>query len=72
MLTETQKRVFNYLHEFKGLFDYMPTTRDIQQKFSFKSQTGAVNHLKALVSKGYIIRPSRKARAIVLLKPVEE
>lgn len=70
-LTKGQNEVLEFLIEFHRLFGYMPTTRDIQQKFGFKSQTGAVTYLKALTAKGYIER-KRKARSITILKTPDD
>lgn len=44
----------------------MPSTREIQAFFGFKSQTAAMGHLKALENKGEIIRLPGKARAVIL------
>lgn len=67
-LSEKQKAVFRYLLHFRSLFTYMPTTRDIQDHFGYRSQTAACNHLNALEEKGYIKIHARKARAIQILK----
>lgn len=72
MLTKPQTDVYNFLVKFKGLFGYMPTSRDIQAQFGYRSQTAAMNHLKALQAKGYISRSSRKARAISIIRPLHE
>ena len=44
----------------------MPSTREIQHHFGFRSQTAAVNHLRALESKGKIRRLPGKARGVAL------
>jgi SOS-response transcriptional repressor LexA len=71
-LSPRQTDVYKYLIEFRNLFGYMPTTRDIQDKFKFASQTSAMQHLTAIEAKGYISRPKSgrksKARAIVITR----
>jgi repressor LexA len=70
-LTDKQTAVFKFILHFQNVFSYMPSTRDIQDKFGFNSQTSACNHLKALEKKGYIARPHKKSRAIQILKKLD-
>lgn len=65
MLTERQRRVFDYLVEFLQERGYPPTLSEIAQKLGL-SRVGAMKHLLALERKGYI-RRSRRARDIELI-----
>lgn len=53
-LTPRQAEIYAYLVTFHAEEDRLPSTRDIQSRFGFSSQTGAVGHLKALARKGLI------------------
>ncbi|HEX4084632.1 MAG TPA: transcriptional repressor LexA [Chthoniobacteraceae bacterium] len=66
MLTRRQQEILDYLQMEMNRSGIMPSTREIQQHFRFASQTGAVNHLKALERKGAIQRLAGKARAVAL------
>ncbi|MEM9158704.1 MAG: transcriptional repressor LexA [Verrucomicrobiota bacterium] len=55
-LTARQAEVLEFARETRRLRGAMPSTREIQRHFGFKSQTAAVNHLKALERKGYLRR----------------
>src|ERR1700677_2324894 len=66
MLTTRQQEILDYLQTEMNRSGIMPSTREIQQHFRFASQTGAVNHLKALERKGAVQRLAGKARAVAL------
>lgn len=63
-ITDRQADVLRCIQNFKKVFGYPPSSRDIQQKMGFASQTAAMNHLKALRSKGLIETKARKSRAL--------
>lgn len=65
MLTERQRRVFDYLVEFLQERGYPPTLSEIATKLGL-SRVGAMKHLMVLERKGYI-RRSRRARDIELV-----
>jgi len=65
MLTERQRRVFNYLVQFLQEKGYPPTLSEIAEMLGF-SRVGAMKHLVALERKGYI-RRSNRARDIELI-----
>jgi repressor LexA len=67
-LTSRQRDIYDFIEGFMKKFQYAPSTREIQTRFGFKSQTAAVNHLKALTDKGFIKRPSVRSRKLILLK----
>ncbi len=66
MLTARQQEVLDFLTDELNRSGIMPSTREIQQHFRFASQTGAVNHLKALEKKGAVQRIAGKARAVAV------
>lgn len=70
-LTARQQEILDYLREYHQESGLMPSTRDIQAKFEFASQTAAMSHLRALERKGAIIRLPNKARAVVLPEELE-
>jgi len=65
-LTHRQQEVLDFIEESQTQTGMIPTTREIQKRFGFASQTAAVNHLRALEKKGMIQRLAGKARAAVL------
>ncbi len=65
MLTERQRRVFDYLKEFLEEKGYPPTLSEIAARLGL-SRVGAMKHLLVLERKGYI-RRSRRARDIELI-----
>jgi len=64
--TPRQQAVLDFLEDHSARMGIMPSTREIQQHFGFASQTAAVNHLRALESKGRIRRLPGKARGVAL------
>ena len=64
MLTSRQQEILDFLRDELNRSGIMPSTREIQEHFGFASQTGAVNHLRALEKKGAIQRLAGKARAV--------
>lgn len=54
ILTPKQSAIYAYLVTFHGEEDRLPSTRDIQSRFGFSSQTGALCHLRALAKNGMI------------------
>ncbi len=65
-LTSRQQAVLDFLEERSASTGVMPSTREIQEHFGFASQTAAMNHLRALESKGVILRMAGKARAVAI------
>jgi repressor LexA len=66
MLTKRQQQVLSFLEDAVQRHGVMPSTREIQERFGFASQTAAVNHLRALERKGAIRRQAGKARGVAL------
>src|SRR5258708_6283676 len=65
-LTLRQQEVLDFIEESQTHTGMIPTTREIQKRFGFASQTAAINHLRAIEKKGVIQRSAGKARAAVL------
>lgn len=53
-LTPRQLEILRWINVFRQARGYPPTVREIADAFGFASQTGAVCHLKALQTKGWI------------------
>lgn len=53
-MTETQERTLDFIGAHQESKGTPPSTRDIQRRFSFSSQTTVVRQLKALSDAGYI------------------
>ncbi len=64
-LTQRQAEILEYLRDAHRHDGIIPTTREIQKRFGFASQTAAMSHLRALERKGVIQRLANKARAII-------
>jgi len=67
-LTIKQRDVFQFIMDYKSNNGFMPSTRDIQEAFSHKSQTAAQHYLKVLRVKGFLSESVGKARAYTILK----
>ncbi len=70
-LTERQKELLDFLKAESASTGVMPSTREIQAHFGFKSQTAAMGHLRALEKKGVIQRLAGKARAVIFPESLE-
>jgi repressor LexA len=62
-LTSRQQQVLEYIERQQRETGLPPTSREIQAHFRFKSQTAAMNHLRALARKGVINRLPGRARS---------
>jgi repressor LexA len=63
-LTGRQQKVLDFIRKHHRKTGFPPTSREIQTQFGFRSQTAAMNHLRALERKGAIQRTPGKARAL--------
>ena len=63
-LTGRQQKVLEFIRKHQRKTGFPPTSREIQAQFGFRSQTAAMNHLRALERKGAIRRVPGKARAV--------
>ena len=74
-LTDIQAEVLSFMYayyqETKGsaLTGLLPSSRDIQVRFGWSSQTAAMGHLKALEKKGYLKNVGgHKSRAYLIVR----
>lgn len=65
-LTKKQETVLNWIETSVQKTGQAPTVRELQEKLGCSSPMGAVSHLNALESKGYITKVDGKARGIML------
>ncbi len=66
-LTERQREIYEFIREKIEARGYGPTVREIGKGFGIKSPNGVMCHLKALETKGIILRDKKHARAIQLV-----
>ena len=71
LLTPRQKKLFNYLKEYKKENQYMPTQNEMRDYMNLKSKATVVNMLGYIEWKGYIKKYPAMARAIEILKDTE-
>lgn len=66
-LTQSQKNVLEYINRFLQMNGFAPTAQEIASEFQWGSKTAALDHLRALEKKKYILRSNGKARSIQVL-----
>jgi len=66
-LTERQKAILDFIHEFRRARGVAPTHREICEHFGFSSYGTAYKHLKLLAEKGYLRRDRHQRRGLELL-----
>jgi repressor LexA len=54
MMTERQEQILDFIRLFQREKGVPPSSREIQRKFRFSSQTTVIGHLRALANKGQI------------------
>jgi len=67
VLTNRQRKIFEFILLNIEKFGYPPSIPEVQKKFSFKSPNAVQDHLEALKRKGYIARRPHKSRGIEIL-----
>jgi repressor LexA len=65
-LTETQRRVFEFVRERLLHAHAPPTLREIANQFGYRSKRAAECHLEALIRKGWLTAEPSKARSLRL------
>ena len=68
MLTESQKRILEFIIGFIEEHGYPPSVRDIMAGCYYASSSGVLYHLDVLAAQGYIVRTPGVARGIRVLK----
>ncbi len=66
-LTPKQRQIYEFIKDKIESRGYGPTVREIGDAFDIKSPNGVMCHLNALVTKGFIRRQGKSARAIQLV-----
>jgi repressor LexA len=66
-LTDRQRQIYEFICSKIESRGYGPTVREIGDAFDIHSPNGVMCHLKALVTKGLILRQKNQARAIQLV-----
>jgi repressor LexA len=70
-LTAKQRAIFEFICETIRVESRPPTVREISEYFGFQSPKAATDHLTALERKGYISRPDRSSRNIVVREELD-
>jgi len=65
-LTETQKRILDYIIDIIATKQIPPTLAEIARHFGYKNRSTVQQHLRALEQKGYIKRNPKLSRGIEL------
>ncbi len=66
MLTPKQKRILDFVQSYAAAKGYPPTQREIASRFRLKSLGSVQDYLKALQSKGYLVKDAYGRRALRL------
>jgi repressor LexA len=69
-LTEVQKAILEYVHEFHRKEGIAPTHREICERFGYSSYGTVYKHLKLLQQKGYLRRDWNQKRGIELIRAI--
>lgn len=69
-LTERQKEILEFIHEYRRDRGIAPTHREICERFGFSSYGTAYKHLKLLQEKGFLRRDWNQKRGIELLRAI--
>jgi repressor LexA len=65
-LTETQRRVFEFVRDRLMAGQAAPTMREVAAKFGWSSKRAAECHVEAIVKKGWLVSEPGKARSLRL------
>ena len=68
MLTESQKRIFEFIIGYIEEHGYPPSIRDICRGSNLSRPSNATYYLNILADKGYIVRTPGVTRGIRVLK----
>ena len=66
-LTQTERRVYEYLIDFLAEHTYQPSIREIGRRFRIKSTKTVSDILQALARKGFIERDPSRSRGVRLV-----
>lgn len=73
-LTARQQEVLDFIRNRQTELGVVPTLREIAREFGFRSMTAAVDHVRALRRKGYLLHHPRAARShsVVVSRPIAQ
>lgn len=71
-LTERQKAIFEFIHRTIQKRGMSPTVREIAIKFGMKSVNGPVQHIDALIAKGWLKKQPEFTRGLLLTAEAEK
>ena len=71
-LTKRQAEVLEFIREHQVREGYWPSVRDVQARFKFRSTNAVVGHLRALETKGALVRVPGQARAFRIVRDLRE
>ena len=66
MLTDRQQQILDFIRDQQRVRGVTPSTREIQEHLGISSQTGVIDHLRAMEAKGVLKREPNKARGLIL------
>ncbi len=67
-MTDAQKRVLEFIVQFRDKHGYAPTVMEMKEGLNFVSPNSVSAHIANLVRDGLITRSRGKARSIVVVK----
>ena len=69
-LTERQKEILEFIHDFRNGKGIAPTHREICERFGYSSYGTVYKHLKLLQEKGFLRRDWNQKRGIELIRAI--
>lgn len=69
-LTERQKEILEFVHEYRRQTGIAPTHREICERFGYSSYGTVYKHLRLLQEKGFLKRDWNQKRGIELLRAI--
>src|SRR5215831_12055199 len=69
-LTERQKEILEFVHEYRRERGIAPTHREICDRFNYSSYGTVYKHLKLLQDKGFLKRDWNQKRGIELIRAI--
>jgi SOS-response transcriptional repressor LexA len=67
-LTESQKKVYDYIHGYIEAKHYSPSYREIASGCGYRTASGVVRVIDQLVDRGWITRDPKKYRTLGVVK----
>ena len=72
MLTIKQRELLDYLSEYKDKHNHSPSYDEIRIAMRLKSKSGIHRIVSALEERGFIKKLANRARAIEIIRPINE